>query len=81
MRNVAQAIDTNGEKNKVRDFFVEHQGKKTIEVVLPGTLANIEYSWLFDQFSQRRLDGSPPMSTTPVNAAIKRYHAASQMKI
>merc|ERR1711962_203082 len=52
VRNVAQAIDTNGEKNKVRDFFVEHQGKKTIEVKLPGSLSNIDYSWLFDQFSE-----------------------------
>ena len=52
VRNVAQAIDKNGEKNKVRDFFVEHEGKKTIEVILPGRLDNIDYSWLFDQFSE-----------------------------
>ena len=30
VRNVAQAIDDNGEKNKVRNFFVEHEGKKNI---------------------------------------------------
>ena len=52
VRNIAQAVDTNGEKNKVRDFFVNHEGKKTIEVVLPGRLDQIDYSWLFDQFSE-----------------------------
>ena len=52
VRNIAQAVDTNGEKNKVRDFFVNHEGKKPIEVVLPGRLDQIDYSWLFDQFSE-----------------------------
>ena len=50
-RNVAQHVDENGEKNKVRDFFVDHQGKKTIEIFLPGRLDQIEYDWLFNQFS------------------------------
>ena len=52
VRNIAQAVDTNGEKNKVRDFFVNHEGKKTIEVVLPGRLDQVDYSWLFNQFSE-----------------------------
>ena len=52
VRNIAQAVDTNGEKNKVRDFFVNHEGKKTIEVVLPGSLDQVDYSWLFNQFSE-----------------------------
>jgi len=52
VRNVAQAVDTNGEKNKVREFFVDHEGKKTIEVVLPGRLDQVDYSWLFNQFSE-----------------------------
>ena len=51
-RNVAQHVDENGEKNKVRDFFVDHQGKKTIEIFLPGRLDQIEYDWLFEQFSK-----------------------------
>ena len=51
-RNVAQHVDNNGDKNKVRDFFVDHQGKKTIDIVLPGRLDQIEYDWLFEQFSK-----------------------------
>ena len=50
-RNVAQHVDENGEKNKVRDFFVDHQEKKTITIIV-GTLGQIEYDWLFDQFSK-----------------------------
>ena len=52
VRNIAQAVDTQGEKRKVRDFFVDHEGKKTIEVALPGRLDQVDYSWLFDQFSE-----------------------------
>eukprot|EP00092_Neocalanus_flemingeri_P079403 GFUD01098924.1.p1 GENE.GFUD01098924.1~~GFUD01098924.1.p1 ORF type:complete len:425 (+),score=145.87 GFUD01098924.1:58-1332(+) len=52
VRNVAQMVDKNGEKNKVRDFFVDHEEKKTILVLLPGRLDNMDHSWLFDQFSQ-----------------------------
>ena len=52
VRNVAQMIDDNGEKNKVRDFFVNHEGKKEIAIELPGRLDDIPYDWLFDQFSE-----------------------------
>merc|ERR1711962_1087848 len=52
VRNVAQAVDDNGEKENVRKFFVEHQGKKTINIVVPDRLDNVDYSWLFDQFAQ-----------------------------
>merc|ERR1711962_611638 len=51
VRNVAQAVDDNGEKENVRKFFVEHQGKKMIDIDVP-TLAHLDYSWLFDQFAQ-----------------------------
>ena len=51
-RNVAQHVDENGDKNKVRDFFVDHEGKKTIAIALPGRLDQVEYDWLFDQFSK-----------------------------
>ena len=52
VRNVAQAVDDNGEKENVRKFFVEHQGKKTIDIEVPDRLDNVDYSWLFDQFAQ-----------------------------
>ena len=52
VRNIAQAVDTNGEKDKVRNFFVNHEGKKEIVVGLPGRLDQIDYSWLFNQFAK-----------------------------
>jgi hypothetical protein len=52
VKTVANAVDTNGNKKPVRNFFVDHQGKKMIEVILPGRLDNVDYSWLFDQFSK-----------------------------
>ena len=70
VRNIAQAIDSNGKNNKVRDFFINEEvepvqsesvlvcvspkdsNKKYIEVQLPGRLDNVNYSWLFDQFSK-----------------------------
>ena len=51
LRNVCQAVDDNGEKNKVRDLFVSHEGKKEIFINVGPTLAGIDYSWLFRQFS------------------------------
>eukprot|EP00092_Neocalanus_flemingeri_P085556 GFUD01107661.1.p1 GENE.GFUD01107661.1~~GFUD01107661.1.p1 ORF type:complete len:425 (-),score=138.15 GFUD01107661.1:503-1777(-) len=51
VRNVAQAVDDNGDKERVRQLFVDHEGKKKIEVILPH-LATVDYSWLFDQFSR-----------------------------
>jgi len=49
-KTVAQAIDDNGDKEKVREFFIDHDEKKEIEIIVPH-LATIDYSWLFDQFS------------------------------
>jgi hypothetical protein len=51
VRNVAQAVDDNGDKERVRKLFVDHEGKKEITIIVPH-LATVDYSWLFDQFSQ-----------------------------
>jgi len=50
-KTVAQAIDDNGNKDKVREFFIDHDEKKEIKIIVPH-LATMDYSWLFDQFSQ-----------------------------
>ena len=50
-RTVAQAVDDNGDEEKVRNFFVEHDGKKKIRIEVPK-LSTVNYSWLFDQFSE-----------------------------
>ena len=52
VRNVSQIIDENGDKNKVKDFFVAHEDKKLIEVNIGPTLGAIKYDCLFDQFSK-----------------------------
>ena len=56
IQTVALAIDDNSKSDEVRNFFVQHEGKKTLAVqVGAGKLdvENIDYSWLFDQFSQK----------------------------
>ena len=56
IQTVALAIDENSKSDEVRKFFVQHEGKKTLAVkVGAGNLdvENIDYSWLFDQFSQK----------------------------
>jgi hypothetical protein len=54
VRNVAQAVNDNGENETVRDFFVAHQGKKEIAINVGPSLSNImgSESWLFEQFTQ-----------------------------
>ena len=53
IKRVACAIDKNAEKESVRKMFVHHEGKKTIEVVVPDTsIYTVDYSWFFDQISK-----------------------------
>ncbi|CAL4121036.1 unnamed protein product [Meganyctiphanes norvegica] len=50
-RRIASALDDHGDIEAVRNFFVDHKGKKKINVDIGPTLSNIDYSWLFSQFS------------------------------
>ncbi|XP_020606857.1 uncharacterized protein LOC110045599 [Orbicella faveolata] len=53
IKRVASAIDRNAKKESVRKMFVDHEGKKTIEVVVPDTsIYTVDYSWFFDQISK-----------------------------
>ena len=53
IKRVACAIDKNAKKESVRKMFVDHEGKKTIEVVVPDTnIYTVDYSWFFDQISK-----------------------------
>ena len=53
IKRVACAIDKNANKKSVRKMFVDHEGKKTIEVVVPDTsIYTVDYSWFFDQISK-----------------------------
>merc|ERR1712012_240661 len=55
IQTVALAIDDNSKSDAVRKLFVQHEGKKTIEVIVEPdqfkNISGIDYSWLFDQFS------------------------------
>ena len=56
IQTVALAIDGNSKSEEVRKFFVQHEGKKTLAVQVgtgPLRVEDIDYSWLFDQFSQK----------------------------
>ena len=50
-RNISQAVDDNGEKDKVRKLFVSHEGEKEIFIDIGTDLAGTDYNWLFSQFS------------------------------
>ncbi|XP_078349773.1 uncharacterized protein LOC144634629 [Oculina patagonica] len=52
IKRVACAIDKNAKKESVRKMFVDHEGKKTIEVIVPDTsIYTVDYSWFFDQMA------------------------------
>ena len=54
IKRIACAIDQNANKESVRKMFVDHEGKKTIEVVVPDTsIYTVDYSWFFDQMAKR----------------------------
>ena len=53
IKRVASAIDNNAEKESVRKMFVDHEGKKTIEVTVPDdNIYTVDYSWFFDQMAK-----------------------------
>ncbi|KAL9953541.1 hypothetical protein ACROYT_G040972 [Oculina patagonica] len=53
IRRVASAIDRNAKKESVRKMFVDHEGKKTINVAVPErSIYNVDYTWFFDQIAK-----------------------------
>ena len=54
IKRVACAIDENSSKASVRNMFVDHEGKKTIEVqVKDPTIYTVDYNFLFDQITKQ----------------------------
>ncbi|XP_078349845.1 uncharacterized protein LOC144634685 [Oculina patagonica] len=52
IKRVACAIEKNAKKESVRKMFVDHEEKKTIEVIVPDTsIYTVDYSWFFDQIA------------------------------
>ena len=53
IKRVACAIDKNAKKESVRKMFVDHEGKKTIEVQVPDrSIYTVDYSCFFDQIAK-----------------------------
>ena len=54
IKRVACAIDRNSSKASVRNMFVDHEGKKTIELqVNDPTIYTVDYNFLFDQITKQ----------------------------
>ena len=47
---IASALEKHGNRFAVRKYFVNHEGKKELSVSVES-ISNIDYSWLFEQFS------------------------------
>ncbi|XP_001625497.2 uncharacterized protein LOC5504581 [Nematostella vectensis] len=53
IKKVANAIDDNSKNQAVRDMFVSHEGKKTLEVSVPTlSIYGIDYDWFFGEMSK-----------------------------
>ena len=53
IKRVAAAIDRNAEKESVRKMFVDHEGKKTVEVAVPDqSIYTVDYCGFFDLISK-----------------------------
>ena len=52
IQTVAISIDDNAHKNEVRNFFVQHEGKKTLTVFTGPSIYGTNYDWFFKQMSQ-----------------------------
>merc|ERR1719341_509763 len=52
-QKVALAIDNNTKKQEVRDFFVSHEGKKSLVVCIGTTIYGADWSWFFDQKAEQ----------------------------
>ena len=53
IKRVACAIDNNSNKESVRKMFVDHEGKKDIEIqVGDPTIYTVDYSWFFDEIAK-----------------------------
>ena len=51
---VPAVIDQKSEVSSIREFFVSHEGKKQINIIVDGiTDLDYNYSWLFTQFAEQ----------------------------
>ena len=53
IQTVALAIDNNANKSEVRNFFVQHEGKKTLTITTGPSIYGVNYDWFFEQMSDQ----------------------------
>jgi len=55
VQKIALAIDKQAKTEEVRKFFVDHEGKKTLTVLVPplGGPLGVDYSWFLDQMTEK----------------------------
>jgi hypothetical protein len=52
IRRLANAIDLHSKKQNVRNFFVSHEGKKELEVILGSNIYSPDYNGFFRQMTE-----------------------------
>merc|ERR550519_788251 len=52
LTHVGQAIATHGDKPDVREVFVDHEGKKQININVGASLSGSISGWLLKQFAE-----------------------------
>ena len=92
IKQVAEAIDRSAQQESVRKMFVDHEGKRSIEVTVDDpTIYTVNYSWLFDQMAEgikenvkvpEFVDGMTGDfgTTTPVQKIVSQITLMSSMK-
>ena len=92
IKQVARAIDQNAQKESVRKIFVDHEGKKTIEVAVDDpTIYTVNYSWFFDQIAKGMKENikvpefvggmtADFSTTTPVQKIVSQITLMDSMK-
>lgn len=92
IKQVAEAIDRSAQQESVRKMFVDHEGKRSIEVAVDDLkIYTVNYSWLFDQMAKgikenvkvpEFVDGMTGDfgTTTPVQRIVSQITLMSSMK-
>ncbi|KAK2552673.1 Uncharacterized protein P5673_026052 [Acropora cervicornis] len=53
IKEIAEAIERSAQQESARKMFVDHEGKRNIEVAVDDpTIYRVNYSWLFDQITK-----------------------------
>ena len=88
---ISSAIDSNSKSKTVREFFVNHEGKKELNLQCGPSIYGVDYSCFFDQFSNKIAENikkpeyvaamtSSFSTTTPAQRIISQISVMNSMK-